>query len=501
MNRRNFSLSWGRKLFFGISWPLSSLLSLLYLRSFILPETSSDWLYFITTFFGQIGILNAILYFVFYGPIALLLPSYYVSRFWSLILILALNLFILIDALSFSNYHLHIYSYISKLLVEEGFYHLLGSSAGFLLLTAGLFFLAILIWIRGEVVWRYMQGRFSNPVKNWYLVLIVFSFIMSKSIYRYSDIHPNLASLFPLNLNLPRPEKEFHDNRRFFYPADSLACQGKQNPNVILMVIKEWGADQFNPDSMPKTFHMQRHATTFTSHRGVSSDADAGIFSLLYSIPSSYQSAIDDARPAFMKEIETRKYEIVRFNPEKAEGDPVSKDESTLLQFRQWAENRSSDKASPFFLSLIFESHYSLVDKNIQDIILLLQKEDILKDTHIILTGGFTKTSENIPLMWMESERKPSIVSNITTHYDVIPSIAQKLWGCKKAFKSASVGSSLNEGKDWFLKTTYAGYEIIDLKTNGVLKVEDGQITTTATARRELIFPALRLMTKFNRPN
>ncbi len=91
MNRRSFVLSWGRKLFFGFSWPLTSLIALTYLRSYIVPHTTADWAYFIATYVGHFGMLNAIVYFLVYCPIVLLMPSYYISRFWSLILIMSLN--------------------------------------------------------------------------------------------------------------------------------------------------------------------------------------------------------------------------------------------------------------------------------------------------------------------------------------------------------------------------------------------------------------------------
>src|SRR5205085_8873388 len=109
-------------------------LTIVYLKSFILPSTATDLFYFVTTLIGHTGLLTAIAYFLLYCPVILLLPTYYVSRLWSLVLIVALNLFILIDALSFSHYHLHVYSYISKLVLEFGIDHLLGSNIGLMIL-------------------------------------------------------------------------------------------------------------------------------------------------------------------------------------------------------------------------------------------------------------------------------------------------------------------------------------------------------------------------------
>ena len=80
MNRRQFALSWGRKLFFGLSWPLSIVLALLYARSFILPANGVDWIYYVASIIGQTGLLTVVFYFVLFCPLVMLFPFYYVSR-------------------------------------------------------------------------------------------------------------------------------------------------------------------------------------------------------------------------------------------------------------------------------------------------------------------------------------------------------------------------------------------------------------------------------------
>jgi membrane-anchored protein YejM (alkaline phosphatase superfamily) len=502
MNRRKFALSWGRKIFFGISWPLSVVLTLVYLKSFILPSTATDLFYFVTTLIGHTGLLTAITFFLLYCPVVLLLPTYYVSRLWSLFLIAALNLFILIDALSFSHYHLHVYSYISKLVLEFGLDHLLGSNVGLMILLGGVLVLSILIWIRGEMIWRSMQGRFSNPVKNWYLLFIVLCVVISKSLFHYGDIHPKLAETFTLNLNFARPEKSYHDNRRFYYPKGELQCQGKQNPNLVMIVLKEWSMDQFNADSMPKTFHMKKHAMTYLSHRGVTDEAEAGMFSLIYSLPSAYMSSAKDTLPVLMTELSNRKYELVHFMVDPSITDSTSRDTSAMTQFREWTTNRSGEEINSHFILLTLDQHSSLADKDIQEVILQLQKDDILKNSYVLITGKYSSNGESIPLLLVSPDRKAGEVQHVTTQYDVIPTLMAKGWGCKKSFKTTGFGESLDhDQRDWFLVTTHEGFRIVDVTNNGVMSVVNGNITTSGSPRRELIFPALRQLTKFYRPD
>lgn len=264
MNRRNFVRSWGRKLFFGISWPLSMALATLYLRSFIFPDSIFDWTYFITTFVAHFGLLNALFYFLLYCPVVQIFPTYYVSRLWSLILIIVLNLFIFTDALSFGTFGLHIYSYISKLLWHEGTHHLFGNK-GLLILGAVTFIFSILVWIRGEMNWRYMQGRFSNPVSNWYLVLVFFFLMIGHGLYGLGFVGEKLSDLFPLNYTIKPEHQKLSQNRTFYYPKTKVICSGKKNPNIVLITLREWSDDQFNAETMPHTYHMLSHGIHFKS--------------------------------------------------------------------------------------------------------------------------------------------------------------------------------------------------------------------------------------------
>lgn len=492
MNRRKFALSWGRKLFFGISWPLSSILALVYLRSFILPETVGDGIYFATAYIGHFGFLNALVYFLLYCPVILLMPSYYISRFWSLILILSLNLFILIDALTFSAFHNHIYSYLGQLFLEIGIEHLIGKTVGPVLIGVGLFVFAVLIWLRGEMIWRSMQGRFSNPVKNWYLGFIVFFLAVSKLMLHYGDIHPKLAQVFPLDQNFSKgSETRPYDNRKFYYPSNDIGCTGKQNPNVVLIVIKEWGTEEFQQEFLPEMFHMKKHAMSFNSHVNVSMDSKGGLFSLLYSIPSSYQGSVHKTLPAFFQELDKRKYEMTSV-------DEASED--TMAEVNHWLEHRSGEEIRPYYLSIILKQHSSEAENVIHEVIMALQKEDLLKGTHIIMTGAYSASGKT-PFLYVTPDRRSGDIEHSTSHYDVMPSLMEKIWNCKKVFKATSSGFPLEQAKrDWLLVTGSDRYKVVDLKNNGeFIEVKDGVIT--GDGRKELIFPALKLMTKFSRPD
>lgn len=501
MNRRKFALSWGRKLFFGISWPLSTILGFLYFRSFILPGNGTEFFYVLFTYFGQFGVLNSIFYFLLFAPVVLIFPTYYISRFWSLILILILNLLIFLDAFSFSTFHEHIYSYIYKIILPNGFHHFIGGSVGLILLSVGLLVSAVVIWIRGENLWRSMQARFSNPVSNWYLVLILMSFGLSKAMFHYGSIHPKLSAVFPINFNLKKTSKNFPDNRRFFYPSGDLECRGKLNPNLVLIVLNEWDRRDFNSTKMPKVFHMRKHALTFNSHVSNGVNPETGFYSLMYSVPSSYMDSTHKIKPALIELLNNRKYEIVDFD--NSEKDSVAHDESLHLKINQWSENRTVDSSTPFFISLKIAQRATSADREIQRVIFQLLKHGLLKNTNIVITGAHGGVHSNYtPVVWITPEPKGLEFNHPTSHFDLMPSVMEKIWACKRSHREASTGHSLfNPKREWFLISGKKDFMVFDVKRDVITSVKNGVIHDNGGhPRHEFIFSAMKLMTKFYRP-
>ena len=485
MNRKKFAHSWGRKLFFGLSWPLSLALGAIYLKSFILPGSVTDLIYFGLTYVGHFGLLNALVYFILFAPVTSLMPSYYITRLWSLFLILALNLFILLDAICFSTYHLHLYSYLYQFFITEGIDYLIKVELGKILIYIGLGVVALVIWIRGELHWRTMQGRFSNPIKNWYVVLIFLLVIAGKVVYFYGDIDPKLASIFPLDYNYPAKVSTKISNQKFYYPKEQLGCQAKHNPNIILFYVKDLNQNNFNEFDMPNLYQMQKHGVVYSSHLNVNTNYEESLFSLFYSIPASYLVSASNSKAAFIKELESKKYEIVSFD-------------NDMNKFSEWTNNRSGEEEGAFFLSFFLDQ--ATADQTIQDTILPLQKDDLLEDAHILFIGTSNK-EETIPFFYAHPNRKPGKVETLTTHYDIFPSLMKNFWNCKNAFSAASIGVPLGSTeRDWVLSSNSYSFKIQDMKNEGSIEVTNGFVKFLGNPRRELIFSALETLTKFNRP-
>lgn len=494
MNRRKFVLSWGRKIFFGMSWPLTSLIGLLYLKSYIIPQGAADFIYFITTFIGHYGLLNAAVYFLLYAPIVLLMPSYYVSRFWSLFLILLLNLLVLVDATIFSSYQYHAYSFIFKLLVEGGLKYLPDRSTLTILVPCGVIFISVVLWIRGEIIWRSMQRRFSNPVSNWYLLLILVCLLIGQGLFYNGIVQTRLSSVFPLNYNLQSENAAVSSFSKYYYPTSSIECSKKEHKNFIFFVVKNWSSSDFNEVSMPHVWAMKKHAQVFNSHYPAAFDTKGGEFVFKYSVSGNYTDLAQKKEPVFEKELQKRNYEISKFE--------------NTESLKNWMINRAGDEIQPFYVYVTLNGSVGEVDKSIQDSINLLQKENLLSGTFIVMIGAFGGNEMTpTPLLMMTTEREDIEFRHITSHYDVIPTIMDRELGCKKAYQYASIGKSLyEEGQDWLFVAEGQNFKIIDFKSSSTTKFEnhtliDGPLNgNQGEVRRKLVFEGLKLRSKFSKP-
>ena len=259
-------------------------------------------------------------------------------------------------------------------------------------------------------------------------------------------------------------------------------------------MIREWSKSQITPETTPVLGHIKKHFISYNNHQNVTFNAEDGLFSLMYSIPASYKSAIGETQSGLVQELNSRKYEILNFS--------AADDDRTMQEFRFWIENRTGEEIRPFYLNMIFRSHAADVDKAISEVILTLQKENLLSQTHVVLTGAYSgNESENIPMFYAYPDQRSSDVETPTSVYDVVPTLMQRAWNCKKVFKVASVGQSMDEGeRDWLLVSGNENFKIVDYTNKNVSMVQDGVITdSSSNPRHELIFSALKTMTSFSK--
>ena len=527
MNKKSFALSWGRKMFFGLGWALTSVVALTYFQSMIIPQSASSWMYVFTTFVGYYGVILSLVYFFLYCPVVILFPKYYVSRIWSILLILAVNLGIFFDGYLFSRYRFHLNSFLWNFVADKNALEAFGLSSiklGLIsFVTTVMFFV---LWFRGERLWRSMQARFSNPVKNWYLVFVVLCFLASQGMYLYgaakgtSAIY-RLSELFPLNFPLIGKEVLKEQGvtsdlssvkkmgyKDFYYSESVLNCPLRAPKNILVIMLDKWSQDELNASSMPNVSHYGSHGLVFTNHYSGGMNKIDGYFSFLYSLSATYSSSVrnQSVAPVFLTQAKKKKMDVsffqtggmspvTKYLPEEKEifTDYI---EANLIQRNELLE------ANPFMMHVFLEGG-TLTDKDAQvkRIIDLFLKYRQIKDTIIVLTGAYSDQLKT-PFIMIWPGKKPATISKLTSHYDILPSIMLEDWKCKNRASDFSLGKNLfsKEETEQFVAANDRTIKILDAKNETITTIEPYQGSVTVeNGKRDVvsIMNSLNMLTRF----
>lgn len=582
MNRKAFALSWGRKIFFGLGWVLISIVGLSFLQSKILPHGPMGWFFFLTSFIGHYGLIVSLLYFVFYYPIIWALPNYYASRMWSMLLIVASCLLLGFDSILFTQYRFHANSFILDLIFGGGSDSLKSfPTSGYILLFVGITTVSLIIWVRGEFLWRSMQGRFSNPVKNWYLVLILICLGISHGMHIYGDANysrsiTRLTQLFPLYYpstakglmsdygmvagnKASDPNKGFTD---FYYPSREPTCKDLDNKNILFIIVDKMKPEDISKEKTPAIEHFKTHGVSYENHYSGSNNSRGGLYSLFYSLPTTYWTASrnNQAGPMLIQELKKRQYDIGIFSslpikdseldktvflnvePVVTDNTGYEKNIVTTESWKKWVNAHiNGDPKKSFFGTII----YDVVDKNetisstsatepgvviekpaitqidglIKSVVDDLYRKDVLQDTIIIITANHaadTNLNEieisqvKVPLIGIYPEKKKMTIDEMTSHYDVVPTLMSKVWNCKDSFKDYSYGSSLfsHENKSWLIVGSDEMFGVLDfqrgliisIQSSGKYHVTDFSLNPVPKhkARESVVFEVLKSLTRFH---
>jgi membrane-anchored protein YejM (alkaline phosphatase superfamily) len=510
MNRRRFALSWARKMFFGLGWPLFSLIGLGYLASQHIPDSPLGIFYYVVSFIGHYGALTSLIYFLLFAPLVWLFPSYYFSRIWSLILLLLTSSFLVMDAYLFTKYRLHISPFVFNLL-QEGEGQKVFDLNQMMVLVAGALLLVLLvfIWIRGESLWRLMQRRFSNPVKNWYLVIIALCFIVSHSLHIYGDATGKLAitqwaQLFPLHypataraalkelgFDVSPSETNPLMTGKLHYPKGRMNCSGVSRKNFLFFVTDQWRIDGFPEEVTPSIAHYQEHGISFENHHAVSTDSQDAMFSLLYALPGNYRRVADQEKKTsvFMEELLRREYEFV------------------TPDWASWLELYSTKEVkSPFFgiINVVLSDKNSITafDELVRNAIEELEIKNLLKDTIVVITSHKGHHSENmrVPLLILWKGKDEVNYKHFTSQYDTIPTLMSEVWRCENSLRNYSYGNSLfsSESRDFHLMTTEEAFAVVDPSSDRTYKIIPGyNYEVTSNPKPEFILNILKEITRF----
>lgn len=235
------------------------------------------------------------------------------------------------------------------------------------------------------------------------------------------------------------------------YPLKPMQCELPKHPyNIILIAIDAWRYDMLNQQVMPNLSEFAKESWRFTQHFSGGNATGPGIFSLYYSMPSTYWTAMEVQHhgPVFLDELLKNNYQVAVFTSgtlrmpafnrtvfqalknlrlDTPGANAYLRDKKITREFQQFIAQQPKHK-SPFFAYLFFDSAHTycdipddlaplkpavavcnryslsnqsdplpylnryknallLVDKQIEEVLKTLQAAHLLENTVIVFTG------------------------------------------------------------------------------------------------------------------
>jgi hypothetical protein len=506
---------------------------------------------------------------------------------------------LLADSIVYNLFHFHLNGIILNIVMDatksgESFLNLSYPEIG---ICIGLFLCVILV----EYLWAFLlekrifdwyQKRLYQNLNLCFFLFIILSAIISYSIYipatlalyragEYADrgfshalleasrilpfFNKILAAFIPGKNGQISLERIFEHKfvqpsqaqETLHYPLKPLKFITPKKPlNLMIIIVDAWRFDMLDPVVTPNLYQFSKKAWVFNQHFSGGNSTGPGIFSIFYSLPASYWTAMKEQHksPILMDRLSEQNYQMnilassgLRFPDLKStifqaiptpETSPPGKDsseqdESITQSFQDFivqysAQNKTQTQKQtqkPFFSFLYYVSSQAyckidnknvlepftpavkncnrltlhkesdpipyfnryknalhFIDKKLGQVFESLKTHQLLENTVVIITGdhgeefndnhlgyfghtsNFTRYQVQTPLIVYWPGEKPHSFNHMTSHFDIAPTLMEKLLGSQSEVKDYSIGTSLldNHVRPYLIVGSYIGLGVIE---------------------------------------
>ncbi|MCW8996706.1 MAG: DUF3413 domain-containing protein [Psychromonas sp.] len=284
------------------------------------------------------------------------------------------------------------------------------------------------------------------------------------------------------------------------YPITPLTYQQNalsSEKNVLLITVSALRAEMLNEKNMPFLYRLSQQGLTYENHFSGASNRPQGLFSLFYGLPNRYWSEITlkYIPPVLISRLAEEHYQFGLFSsigflhPEFLQSSfsqiktkelqhysATNNNPTTTKKWKQWIGKQNAEQKWFSFLhyeqtNLKNKAAFSLAaraemlsryqrqvlntDKQIKEVISTLRNKKQLNNTIVIITGtsstSFAKKSSieasisnaHVPLVILWPGEDSRIITRMTSHLDIVPTLMERLLGCKSAADQYSSGQSL----------------------------------------------------------
>ena len=287
------------------------------------------------------------------------------------------------------------------------------------------------------------------------------------------------------------------------YPLTPLTYQQNKNAaaqNILLITVDSLRADMLNEQNMPFLFKLSQQGINYKNHYSGANNRSQGLFGLFYGLPNRYwfQITLNYIPPVLISRLAKEHYQFGLFSsigflhpeflqssfsqvktPELKRYSALNNNSTTTKKWKKWfneqdAKNKwfsflhyeqikkpISKNKTTFSLAAraekltLYQQQILRTDKQIKNVISTLRNKQQLDNTIILITGthgaSFEKNASieaainnaHVPLVVLWPGEKPRVVTHMTSHMDIVPTLMEKLLGSQTAADQYSNGQNL----------------------------------------------------------
>ena len=316
--------------------------------------------------------------------------------------------------------------------------------------------------------------------------------------------------------------KEVSDSE-LLYPKTPLQCSNDvESKNVLVILIDALRPEMLTHEIMPNTSKLFNESSNFENHYSGGTSSRMGMFSLFYGLPSTYWRVFhDNLKPSLLiQQFDESGYDVQAISSSglgspavldrtafagipKINLKPLSDSEVMSLQLTTdlWEESINQKNESKFFTLLhydppinevnpdesiqikntftrkddashnieVFRYIQSIreVDREIGRLIKVINKQNLLKDTIVIMTSdhgyelddyqtdyyghssNYSPAQTKVPMMMIWPGRDAKKYSSRSSHHDFAPTLMREILDCSNNYSDYSTGNNLFDEKPW----------------------------------------------------
>ena len=288
------------------------------------------------------------------------------------------------------------------------------------------------------------------------------------------------------------------------YPITPLTYQqngySSSAQNILLITVDALRADMLNEKNMPFVYQLSQQGVNYKNHFSGASNRSQGLFSLFYALPNRYWFEItrNYIPPVLINRLAEENYQFGLFSsigflhPEFLQSSfsqikteelqhysAVNNNSTTTKKWKKWLARQSDTQKWFSFLhyeqtdraSSQSNTAYTLAarteklsryqeqvlstDKQIKEVLSTLANKHQLDNTIVLITGthgsSFEKktsveaaiSNAHVPLVILWPGEGAHIITRMTSHVDIVPTLMEKLLGSQTSADQYSSGQSL----------------------------------------------------------